>query len=148
MTAEELINSIERDCANLSKDIIDKVCHRAMRVMNSNLGFIIADDYPNTFRFIDYLSCEIQSKTYEEIFFPGRLLEDYIVETLDKEYDKLCAVEKTVLSYANFEQQSSVSYEWCDPMPLIRSRFYELLNEHWANTKKIQHFEETRTWNS
>lgn len=146
MIAEELINNIERNCAYLSKDIIDKVCRRAMRVMNSNLGFIIADDYPNTFRFIDYLSCEIQSKTYDEIFFPGRLLEDYIDETLEKEYENLNAVEKTVLSYSDFEQQSCVDYDWCDPMPLIRSRFHELLNEHWANTKKIQHFEETKSW--
>ncbi len=144
MTAEELINNIERDCADLSKDIIDKVCHRAMRVINSNLGFIIADDYPNTFRFIDYLSCEIQSKTYDEIFFPGRLLEDYIDETLDNEYDKLNAVEKTILWYSDFTPQFGNDYDWCDPMPLIRSRFHELLNDHWANSKKIQHFEETR----
>lgn len=146
MTAEELIDNIQRDCTCLSKEIIDKICHRAMREMNSQLGFLIADDYPNSFRFIDYLSCEIQSKTYDEIFFPGRLLEDYIDETLDKEYENLNAVEKTVLSYSDFEQQSSVGYDWCDPMPLIRSRFHELLNEHWANTKKIQHFVETRAW--
>ena len=146
MTAEELIDSIERDCTDLSKDIIDKVCHLAMRVMNSKLGFIIADDYPNTFRFIDYLSCEIQSKTYDEIFFPGRLLEDYIEETLDNEYEKLNAIEKTILWYSDFTPQIGDGYDWCHPMPKIRSRFHELLNEHWANSKKIQHFEETRTW--
>ncbi len=146
MTAKELIDNIERECVHLSKDIIDKVCRRAMRVMNSNLGFIIADDYPNTFRFIDYLSCEIQSKTYDEIFFPGRLLEDYIEDTLDKELDQLTAVEKTVLSYSDFTPQVGEGYDWCDIKPRIYSRFHELLNQHWAETKKIQHFEETRSW--
>ncbi len=146
MTAEELINSIESECNSLAKEIIDKVCRRAMREMNSRLGFIINDDYPNTFRFIDYLACEIQSKSYNEIFFPGNLLENYINETLDKEYDNLTVIEKMVLSYADFTPQAGEGYDWNDPQPQIFTRFNELLNEHWVESKKIQHFEETRTW--
>ena len=146
MTAEVLIKNIERECNTLSKEIIDKVCRRAMRKMNSNLGILINDDYPNTFRFIDYLACEIQSKTYDEIFFAGKLLENYIEDTLDNEYENLPVIEKTVLSYADFTQQASDGYDWYNPNPQIYSRFQELLNEHWANSKKIQHFEESRAW--
>lgn len=143
MTAEVLINNIEQECNTLSKEIIDKVCRRAMRKMNSNLGIFINDDYPNTFRFIDYLACEIQSKTYDEIFFAGKPLENYIEDTLDNEYENLSLIEKTVLSYADFTQQDSDGYDWYNPHPQIYSRFHELLNEHWANSKKIQHFEES-----
>lgn len=146
MTAEELINSIERECYSLAQEIIDKVCRRAMREMNSRLGLIISDDYPNLFRFIDYLACEIQSKTYNEIFFPGHLLENYIVETLDKEYNNFTVIEKTVLSYADFTPQAGKGYDWNDPKPQISSRFHELLNKHWVESKKIQHFQESRTW--
>jgi hypothetical protein len=146
MTAEELIDNIEQDCSSISNEIIDKVCRRAMRTMNSKLGFLVEDDYPNNFKFIDYLSCEIQSKTYDEIFFPGKLLEDYIEEVLDNEYENLTGIEKIILSYSNFRPQFGSGYEFCDIRPFIYPRFRELLNEHWDTSKKIQHFEETKNW--
>ena len=147
MTAEELIDYIEKECKPLSIGIIDRLCKRAMRIMNSNLGFIIGDDYPKTFTFFDFLACEIQSKTYDEIFFPGRLLEDYIEETLDNEYEKLPYIEKLVLSYSDFTLELGYDdYEPCNPRPLIYSRFHSKLNNHWATSKKILKYLRTIRW--
>ena len=143
MTAEELINDIERDCTSLSNEIIDKVCRRAIHEINVKTKlFPLVDGYPKSFTFFDILSCEVQSKTYDEIVFSGRLVEDFIDSELDAQYDKLSEIEKTILAYMDFTPDFGNDYEYCDPHKYFYSRFHELLNEHWANSKKIEHYNE------
>lgn len=146
MTAEEIIAVIEDECCSYTNEILDKLCKRAMRKMNSKLGFLIQDDYPNTFRFIDFLACEIQSKNFDEIFFPGRPLEDYIDEVLDEEYDNLQPIERSILSYSNLTPEHGTEYEFCNIRDFLFPHFEDMLNEHWVNSKKIQNFENNRTW--
>ena len=146
MKAEELIEIIEEECGAHAKVIIDKVCRRVMRIMNKKLDSLISNDYPKKFRFIDFLSCEIQSKTFDELNFQGKLLKDYIDKLIDCEYDKLTNIEKTILSYSDFTPQFGRGYEFCDIRYTILPRIIEMLNDHWSSSKKIQNFENNRTW--
>ena len=96
------------------------------------------DDYPSSFKFIDILSIELQGRTEEEI---NPFLEDYVWTTLEEERQKLSSEETFILEQAYLDYQYEVDYS--EITSQIRSRFYELLNEHYE-LKKIQNFIERR----
>ena len=145
MTAEELVSNIEEESKDLSSEIIDKVCNRAIRGMNRKMKtFPLVDGYPDNFTFFDILSCETQSKTYDEIVFMGsRTLADFIEDSIDIEFDKLAPIEKAILSYMDFSPDFGSGYEFCDAHKFLYSRFNEMLNEHWSESKKIENYEMT-----
>ncbi len=146
MTAEEMLNSIGSSCRNLSEDIIDKVCKRAMTKINKDLkfGFLFSDDYPAKFTVIDVLSIRFQSESYYEMGH-GNRLQDYIKNTLDVMKDKLSPIEKEILLMRHLNESYDDMYDYeCDNAD-IYSRFNEMLNEHYQ-LAKIQRFEETRNW--
>ena len=78
----DFIYEIENDCNTLSRDIISRLCKRAIKQMNKinsyNAGS--TDDYPSSFTFFDILSIELQSKSYEEI---NTFLSDVVHNSLD-----------------------------------------------------------------
>ena len=96
------------------------------------------DDYPKDFKFIDVLSIELQERTEEEI---NPFLEDYIRTALEDERNELSAEESFVLEQAYLDYQFNV--DEAEITGQIRSRFYELLNEHYE-LKKIQKFIDRR----
>lgn len=124
----------------MAAHIITRLCKKAMREMNqleaSQIGS--TDAYPNNFKFIDVLSIELQDKIEEEI---NPCLEDYVWKTLDEEQNKLSAEESFVLEQACLDYNYEV--DDAEITRQIRSRFYELVNEHYE-LKKIQNFIERR----
>lgn len=140
MTENEYITQLEGRCHSMSEDIITGLCKRAMREMNQLEASLIGstDAYPNNFKFIDVLSIELQDKIEEEI---NPCLEDYVWKTLDEEQNKLSAEESFVLEQACLDYNYEV--DDAEITRQIRSRFYELVNEHYE-LKKIQNFIERR----
>lgn len=134
----DFIYDIERECETLSKDIVSRLCKRAIKNMNK-LNSCLAgstDDYPSSFTFFDVLSIELQSKSYEEI---NPFLHDYVEDTLDNEYKNLPPLERFVLDHSECAENLECNVEAVHGK--IYNAFHELLNEHWK-TKKIQKFEE------
>jgi hypothetical protein len=92
------------------------------------------DDYPNNFTFYDILSIELQDRSYNQI---NPFLEDFIVSTLENEYDKVKGIEKLVLEYSECSEDSE-----CDIEKVKRNiyeQFHSMLNEHYT-IKKIQNY--------
>jgi hypothetical protein len=140
MTEKEYITQLENRCHNMAQRIITRLCKRAMRGMNQLEATMAGstDDYPKDFKFIDILSIELQDRTEEEI---NPFLEDYIRTALEDEQNKLSAEESFVLEQAYLDYQFNV--DEAEITGQIRSRFYELLNEHYE-LKKIQKFIDRR----
>ena len=140
MTEKEYINQLENKCHRMAGYIITRLCKRAMREMNQLEATLAGstDDYPSSFKFIDILSIELQDRIEEEI---NPSLEDYVWTTLEEERQKLSSEESFILEQAYLDYQYEVDYS--EIASQIRSRFYELLNEHYE-LKKIQKFIERR----
>ena len=141
---ENLLHEIQDQCSHFSDESITLVVKRTIRIINSWPVFVLpnADDYPNTFTTFDILSCECQSKSWEEI---SPFLEDAIERSIASAYDSLSQKEKFFIEYSEcFYNTRPLDSSEIDK--LLRSRFVELLNEHWSNSKKIQKFQEKRIW--
>ncbi len=138
-TAEEILEEIEDTCRAFSKDVVDKTCKRAIRQMNKWPAALIdpTEKFPSTFRVFDILTVELQSNYYCDI---NPMLEDAVENLLWGEYKELPYQERFFVEY------SECSYNDClddgQILKLLREHFMELINEHWASTKKIQNFEE------
>ena len=129
---------IQDQCEDFAKDIITRICKRAIRKMNSWDVRIGTDDYPSSFKFFDILSVERQSKSYDEI---SPFLKDAVEGVLDAEYEGLTPQERFFVdnSMGYYERE----YDLTPIHMAIDKRFNELLNEHYQ-TKKISNFEEER----
>lgn len=134
--ALDFVYEIERDCDKLSKDIIVRLCKRAIKEMNKQPATLAGstDDYPARFTFFDILSIELQSKTYAEI---NPFLEQFVENTLDSEYDKLSPIEQFVLDHSECAGNCECDYQAVKRK--IYGAFHEMLNEHWT-IAKIQNF--------
>lgn len=137
MEAQDFIYSIEKESKFLSRDIIDKVCNRAIRKMNrlpkAGVG---ADDFPSSFSFFDVISVLYQRMTFDEI---NPYLMQYICDTLDGEREDLTPAEQFVLQCSNCSEHNA-----CDIMKVrddIFDRFLDLLEDHYR-IRKIQKFVE------
>lgn len=141
---ENLLHEIQDQCSHFADELITLVAKRIMRIINSWPVFLLpnADDYPNTFNTFDILSCEYQSKSWEEI---SPFLEDAIERSITSAYDSLNQKERFFIEYSECFYNTRV-LESSEINKILRSRFIELLNEHWSNSKKIQKFQEKRTW--
>lgn len=140
MTENEYITQLEDRCHSMAEHIITRLCKKAMRGMNQLEATLVSstDGYPKNFKFIDILSIELQNKIEEEI---NPSLEDYIRTTLEEEQNNLSAEERFVLEQAYLDYNYEV--DDAEITRQIRSRFYELVNEHYE-LKKIQNFIERR----
>lgn len=140
MTENEYITLVEDRCHSMAESIITRLCKRAIREMNQLEATMAGstDDYPKDFKFIDILSIELQDKVEEEI---NPFLEDYIWNTLDAERNRLSPEESFILEQAYLDYQYNV--DDAEVTSQIRSRFHELLNEHYE-LKKIQKFIDRR----
>ena len=140
MTENEYITQVENRCHSMAENIITRLCKRAMREMNQLEATMAGstDDYPKDLKFIDILSIELQDKIEEEI---NPVLEDYIWAALETEQNNLSSEESFILEQAYLDYRYEVDY--AEITRQIRSRFYELLNEHYE-LKKIQKFIESR----
>lgn len=129
---------IQDQCEYFAKDIITRICKRAIRKMNSWDVRFGTDDYPSSFKFFDILSVERQSKSYDEI---SPFLKDAVEGVLDAEYEGLTPQERFFVdnSMGYYERE----YDLTPIHMAIDKRFNELLNEHYQ-TKKISNFEERR----
>lgn len=140
---EKRLQDIEYTCQTISDGIIDKVCKRSIRQINKWDVALIdpAGNYPATFRVFDILSVELQSNYYDDI---NPMLEDAVENMLWGEFSELPYQEKFFV----FNRECL----WVDRiddgqiLKLLREHFMELINEHWANTKKIQNFELKKLW--
>ena len=127
---------VKDECEGLSKEIISRLCKRAIKEMNKqeyNLAGS-SDDFPSNFTFFDVLSFEKYHKDYDEI---KPLLGDFVEATLMNEYDKLPRIERFVLDYSELNDQFE-----CDPDALqnkILAAFNRMLEDHYE-TRKIQRF--------
>lgn len=134
----DYIYAIERECDQLSRDIVTRLCKRAIKKMNKVDSYLAGstDDYPSTFTFFDILSIELQIKSYEEI---NPFLRDFVEGTLDDEYNNLPPLEMFVLDHSECAEHLECDIDAVQNK--IYSTFHEMLNKHWG-TKKIQRFEE------
>lgn len=134
----DFVYEIERDCDELSRDIVSRLCKRAIKQMNKVNSYLAGstDDYPTSFTFFDILSIELQTKCYDEI---NPFLQDFVENTLDKEYDNLPPLERFILDHSKCAENLGCDIEAVQTK--IYEIFHEMLNEHWK-TKKIQKFEE------
>ena len=135
---EKLIQEVQDQCEYFAKGIINSLCKRAIRKINSWNIHIGTDDYPSSFNFFNILSIEYQSKCYDEI---SPCLEDAIEGVLDNEYEKLLPQERFFVDYSQCYYDNEFDSESIKRK--IYDRFYEILNEHWES-KKIANFEEKR----
>lgn len=133
----DYIFEIERDCDALSRDIISRLCKRAINKMNKLHPTLAGstDDYPSSFSFFDILSIELQTKSYNEI---NPHLQDFVEGTLDNEFDNLPLLERFVLEHSECSEHLECDIDAVHNK--IYKSFHELLNEHWTR-KKIQQFE-------
>ena len=83
---EKLIQEVQDQCEYFAKGIINSLCKRAIRKINSWNIHIGTDDYPSSFNFFNILSIEYQSKCYDEI---SPCLEDAIEGVLAVSYTHL-----------------------------------------------------------
>lgn len=141
---EKLLQEIQDQCSYFADELITLSVKRVARIINTWPVYVIpsADDYPNRFTTFDILCCEYQSKSLDEI---SPLLENAIDSAFSKAYNSLSPKDKFFIEY-------SVCYDGIrslDSMEienLIRERFVKLINEHWGESRKIQIFQEKRTW--
>ena len=136
---EKIIEDVQDQCEFFARNIITRLCKRAIHKMNSWNVKIGTDDYPASFNFFDVLSIEFQSKTYDEI---SPFLEDEIDGALACEYENLSPQERFFIDYSRCYYDNG--YDPLSIEQLIHNRFNELLNEHWG-TKKISNFENSRS---
>ena len=132
----DFICQFESECQSYAKDIILRICKKAIKVMNQQKATLAGstDDYPNGFTFFDILSIELQDRCYDEI---NPFLEDFVMNTLENEYDKIKGIEKLVLEYSECTENSE-----CDIDKVkrnIHERFHTILNQHYS-IKKIQNY--------
>ena len=92
---EKLIQEVQDQCEYFAKGIINSLCKRAIRKINSWNIHIGTDDYPSSFNFFNILSIEYQSKCYDEI---SPCLEDAIEGVLDNEYENAIMITNLTLS--------------------------------------------------
>ena len=131
----DLILEFENECRDLARPIIDKLCKRAMHVMNKKTAkYFDCEGYPSTFSFTDILSIKIQEYSLDEI---NPYLEDYIDSTLEIEFQKLTRLEKLAVAYSDCSEKMEASYDGSQPN--IYNTFRKLLDEHYY-LKKIQNY--------
>ena len=151
---DELIDFIEclgDRCSQIADEIKNRICRKAIRVINNWKGnMTIAGhtvhwrgkdclrdgDYPNNFNFFDILSIQIQDYIYEEI---NPYLEESIEAVLANELSKVTPSERVVLEYSLLHEVDDYEdvYDESKLIGVLFSRFHEMLNEHWSTSKKI-----------
>lgn len=137
----DFICEIERDCEKLSRDIISRICKRAIRRMNkqekdSHMRFAsVTDEFPDKFSFFDILSIEIQEYDYDEI---NPFLREYIEKMLEEEYYNVSTIERFVLDHSECVKFLDCDYAAVEQK--LFNAFHNMLNEHWSNTKKIKEY--------
>lgn len=141
---EKVLIEIQDQCSQYAEELLTLVVKRAIRIIN-NLSICVidgADDYPANFTTIDILCCEYQSKTLDEI---RPLLEDTIDGALYKAYSSLSPKERFFIEYSEcfYNLRTLYNHEIDN---LIYNHFVEYLNLHWSESKKIQQFQNKRTW--
>ncbi len=136
MDAEEYIDIFKSDCERLSGDIIYHLCKRVIKRMNKEMKSVnlFTDDYPAEFNYIDKLSIELETYSYVDID-PSGLLEDYIYDSLENEFNRLPKTEKLIVEYS-FEYDH-YEYDINVIIKGIHKEFREMLDNHYS-LKKIQ----------
>ncbi len=140
----EQLEKIQEQCSNFADELFTLVCKRAMRTINTWMAHVLpnADEYPNTFTTFDILSVQFQSMGFDEI---APYLHDAIDGALSTAYESLSKQEKFFIEYSEcYISMRTLTLEEVDKK--IYDRFVDLLNDHWSNSKKIQKFEEKRSW--
>lgn len=141
---EHLLQEIQDQCSHFAEELIELVCKRIKKIINSWPAYVIpgADDYPNKFTTFDILCCEHQTKYWHEI---SPFLEDAIEGAISKAYDSLSSKDKFFIEYSECYYKTQF-LESSEIDNLLRSRFVELMNKHWSESRKIQDFQEKRSW--
>lgn len=141
---ENLLHEIQDQCSQFADELITLAAKRINRTINTWPVFVLpcADDYPNKFTTYDILCCEHQTKTWDEI---SPLLTNALDGALSKACDSLTPKERFFIEYSECYYNSR-ALDSDEISKLIYNRFVELLNEHWCESRKIQEFQEKRSW--
>lgn len=128
---DDLIHEIEKECADLSVDIIDKVCKRVWR----NVNELRSDEYDS---YMDEVTIKYVFREYS-ISEINPYLEDHFLSEIEKECKKLTPIERHILEY------SACSEELCVDIDKIYNTIYDyflgMIEEH-SNTKEMQNIYE------
>ncbi len=141
MEDREIIEKIEKECDKLSKTIIANAIKRIFRDLNKLEASMLSENYPENFGFVDVLSIESQTKSYEEIE-PN--LQDTIRNYVDSVYGNMPACERMILDLTNVYEYAN--QECTDVLDKLWSAFGGALNDHYENSKKIQMFVAKCNW--
>lgn len=130
--ADKFISQIENDCYPLVEEIIDSVCEKVVRRMNTELKQInLCDELPKEFTFFDQLSVLHQSRDYDEIFFPNGCLGDYIDNSIELEINELSRKDKIILWYSDCHSEFGNEYEIFDARHVCTQRFKAFENKRY-----------------
>lgn len=141
MEDREIIEKIEKECSELSKTVIANAIKRIFRDLNKLEASMLSENYPKNFNFVDVLSIESQTKSYEEIM-PN--LHDTLWNYVDSEYANMPACEGMVLDLTNAYEYAN--QECTEVKEKLWSAFGQALNDHYEKTKKIQKFVAKCDW--
>lgn len=130
--ADKFISQIENECHPFVEEIVDSVCEKVVKRMNTELRQIsLCDDFPQEFTFFDQLSVLHQSRDYDEIFFPNGCLEDYIGNSIEFEINKLPRKDKIILWYSDCHSEFGNEYEVFDARYICTQRFKDFENKRY-----------------
>ena len=123
---DNLIDEIEKDCQQLSEDIIDKICKRVWKRANKL--------YSDEDCFMDEITIKYAFRGYSmnEI---NPHLEDYFMSEIENECDKLSETEKHILAYSACSIGLSVNMD--EIYRRIYNYFLGMIDEY-SHTKKMQ----------
>ncbi len=138
---EDFIFGIERECNELSEQILTKMCNRAIKAMNELDPQLAAsvDEYPSKFglNYFDILCIEY------ELDRGGEEIDDARNETIENflkdEYDKLPPVERFILDHS--ESWALMEDDETKVMDKIKEAFTEIRFKH-VKLSKIQKYME------
>jgi len=132
----DYIKAIESQCFEMSKDIINRLCKRAIKKMNKLDSYLAGstDDYPSGFNFFDVLCIELESKSFDEI---NPCLQEYVEGTVLDEYRNLPKAEKFFVDHCYCREAEDGETEEIEKM--VMERFHEMRMQH-LDTKKIENY--------
>lgn len=136
---EKMLRDMEEQCSNLSNEIIETMCKRIIRAINKwpSDALAYADDFPSNFNFFDILSVDYQTMSWDEI---NPELLDSIENLVSIMYKELPIKEQFFMEYSEcYTLNRSLNSQEIESA--IMDKFVEMLNNHYATSKKIEYFE-------
>lgn len=141
---EKMLRDLEEQCSNISNEILDTLCKRVIREIKKwpSDALAYADNFPSNFNFFDILSVDYQTMFWDEI---NPELLGSIENLVSLMYKELPIKEQFFIENSEcYTLTRSLDSEEIESA--IMDKFVEMLNNHYATSKKIENFELKKSW--